>query len=97
MHKGGYLYILTNKTHKVLYTGVTNNLARRMEEHRAGLDTNSFTHRYNVTILVYFEEYGDIEVAIAREKQLKAGSRKKKIALINSLNPEWRDLSVEFM
>jgi putative endonuclease len=97
MQKGGYVYILTNKTHTVLYTGVTNNLSRRLEEHRGKLDKNSFTYRYNVTILDYFEEYDNIEDAIEREKQIKTGSRRKKIVLINSLNPEWRDLSVEFM
>jgi putative endonuclease len=93
MGKKYYTYILTNKNHTVLYTGVTNNLPRRVEEHRTGRNKTSFTHRYNVTILVYFEEYSNIIVAIAREKQIKAGSRQKKLDLINSINPEWKDLT----
>ena len=93
MHRTYYIYILTNKNHTVLYTGVSNNLARRVNEHQAGRNEKSFTHRYNVTKLVYFEEFSNILVAIAREKQIKAGSRQKKIDLINGLNPEWKDLS----
>jgi len=94
MLKKSFVYILTNKNHTVLYTGVTNNLQRRLKEHKESLDEGSFTHRYNVNILVYFEEFSNIVVAIAREKQIKAGSRQKKLDLINSLNPEWKDLSV---
>jgi putative endonuclease len=93
MSKKGYTYILSNKNHTVLYTGVTSNLPRRMEQHRNGIYKTSFTHRYNVIILVYFEEFKLIIDAIAREKQIKAGSRQKKIDLINGLNPEWKDLS----
>ncbi len=93
MSKKGYTYILTNKNHTVLYTGVTSNLPQRMEQHRTGKYKNSFSHRYNVTILVYFEETSSIVDAIAREKQIKAGSRQKKIDLINSINAEWKDLS----
>ena len=93
MAKKGYTYIITNKNHTVLYTGVTSNLPQRMEQHRSGKYKTSFSHRYSVTILVYFEEFRSIVDAIAREKQIKAGSRQKKIDLINGLNPEWKDLS----
>jgi putative endonuclease len=86
-----FVYILTNDRHTVLYTGVTNDLLRRIGEHRAKTFPG-FTRRYNVHKLVYFEEYGEVIDAIAREKQIKAGSRRKKIAWINSMNPEWRDL-----
>ena len=93
MHRKGFTYILTNRNHTVLYVGVTSNLPKRMHEHKTGKYKNSFTHRYNVTELVYFEEYSRIFDAIAREKQLKAGSRQKKLDLINSMNPEWKDLT----
>lgn len=86
-----FVYILTNKYNTVLYTGVTNNLMRRVWEHKEKLH-GGFTKKYNVNKLVYYEEYGDINEAIAREKQIKAGSRQKKIDLIKSLNSEWRDL-----
>lgn len=85
-------YIATNKNNTVLYTGVTNNLVRRMEEHKRKAYPKSFTARYNIEKLVWYENYTDIGEAIAREKQLKAGSRKKKIQLIVELNPEWKDL-----
>ena len=89
-----YVYILTNKNNQVLYTGVTNDLDRRVLEHR--LPTNhGFTGKYNVHKLVYYEEYNDVEEAIAREKQIKGGSRQKKIALINELNPKWEELFPE--
>jgi len=97
MERGGYIYILTNKNHSVLYTGVTSNLGNRLYEHRTGLYKNSFTFRYNVKELVYYEEFISIEEAIYREKQIKAGSRQKKLDLINGFNPEWKDLSVEFL
>lgn len=93
MERGTYIYILTNKNHTVLYTGVTSNLVNRLYEHRTGLYKNSFTNRYNVKKLVYFEDFTSIEEAIAREKQIKASSRQKKIDLINRFNPEWKDLS----
>jgi putative endonuclease len=96
MAKKGYAYILTNKNHTVLYVGVTSNLPKRIEEHRTGKYKKSFSHRYNMTELMYFEEFSSIVDAIAREKQLKAGSRQKKLDLINGLNPEWKDLSEEF-
>ncbi len=86
-----YVYILTNKINTVLYTGVTNNLIRRVYEHSNHL-VKGFSDRYNVTKLVYFEATESIESAIFREKQLKAGSRQKKIDLINSFNPNWEDL-----
>ena len=93
METGGYIYILTNKNNTVLYTGVTSNLTNRLYQHRTGHFTDSFTSRYNVTKLLYFEKFDHIEFAIAREKQLKADSRQKKINLINSFNPQWNDLS----
>ena len=86
-----YVYILTNKYNKVLYIGVTADLRKRIWEHREKL-VDGFTKRYNVTKLVYYEMFSDIRDAIAREKQIKAGSRQKKIDLIIRMNPEWRDL-----
>ena len=83
---------MTNYSNTVLYTGVTNDLIRRVAEHKDGTNLNSFTYRYNLKKLVYFESFHTIEEAIAREKQIKGGSRKKKENLINSLNPEWKDL-----
>jgi putative endonuclease len=85
------VYILTNKNNTVLYTGVTNDLRRRVSEHKMKL-IPGFTKQYNVDKLVYFEWFEDAPNAIAREKQIKAGSREKKIALIERSNPEWRDL-----
>ena len=82
---------MTNFKNTVLYTGVTDNLIRRVFEHKSGCDIKSFTFRYNITKLVYFESFHSIEEAIAREKQIKGGSRKKKEDLINSINPEWKD------
>ena len=89
------VYILTNSRHTVLYTGVTNNLERRLSEHKSKLGSR-FTKRYNVDQMVYYECGDDINTAIAREKQIKAGSRQDKINLINSINPQWKDLSKEF-
>jgi putative endonuclease len=94
MNKQYYVYILTNKYNKVLYTGVTNDLKRRVYEHKKGL-IKGFTAKYNVDKLVYYEATEDINAAILREKQIKAGSRKKKIDLIEGANPEWKDLSDE--
>ncbi len=96
MERGGYIYILTNKNNTVLYTGVTSNLSNRLFEHSTGFYEKSFTSKYNVTKLVYFEEFTSIEEAIAREKQIKAGSRQKKLDLINRFNPEWKDLTGAF-
>ena len=87
-----YVYILTNRTNRVLYTGVTNDLVRRMYEHRNHLDKNSFTDQYNIEKLVYFEVTSDPSVAIQREKQIKSWSRKKKDKLIESKNPNWQDI-----
>jgi putative endonuclease len=86
-----FVYILTNDRHTVLYTGITNDLLRRVGQHRAK-QVQGFTARYNVDRLVYFEEFSDANAAIAREKQIKAGSRKRKVALIDRMNPDWRDL-----
>ena len=82
---------MTNIHNTVLYTGVTNNLARRVYEHKNELG-GSFTKNYNIHKLVYYEVGDNIHFAIAREKQIKGGSRKKKIDLINNVNPEWKDL-----
>ena len=87
------VYILTNARRQVLYTGVTSNLPSRLAEHRAKADPRSFTARYNADILVYYETTPSILSAIAREKQIKAGSRANKVALIEAMNPEWKDLS----
>jgi putative endonuclease len=92
MERGGYIYILANKNNTVLYTGVTSNLKNRVFEHKEKFIKTSFTAKYNIDRLVYFETFRDIEEAIAREKQIKAGSRAKKEALINKSNPAWRDL-----
>jgi putative endonuclease len=89
--KFGYVYILTNHSDKVLYTGVTSNLVKRVYEHKDKM-VEGFTKKYNIDKLVYYEVFDDIESAIEREKQIKAGSRKKKIELIESVNPEYRDL-----
>ena len=75
-----------------MYTGVTRDLVRRVYEHKHHLDSNSFTAKYGVTKLVYFEQTTDVRAAIEREKQIKSWSRRKKNALVNSMNPEWTDL-----
>jgi len=85
------VYILTNAHHTVLYTGVTNNLIRRVLEHK-NKERSAFTKKYNVDKLVYFECGPDIDQAILKEKQIKAGSRQKKVDLITAFNPEWKDL-----
>ena len=86
-----YVYIMTNKINTVLYTGVTNDLNRRVNEHKQQL-INGFTKRYKITKLVYYEEFDTIEDAIKREKQIKGGSRQRKENLINNVNSEWKDL-----
>ncbi len=91
MDKQMYVYIMTNAYNKVLYTGVTSDLARRVYEHREGMG-DGFTSRYNVKKLVYYEVYADAYSAISREKQIKAGSRRRKVELIQRMNPEWKDL-----
>jgi len=89
--KVGCIYIMANKNNSVLYTGVTSDLKKRVWQHREKL-VEGFTKRYNVAKLVYYETCPNMTSAIAREKQLKGGSRQKKLDLVNSLNPEWRDL-----
>ncbi len=89
-----YVYIMTNKHNTVLYTGVTNDLERRTAEHKIRVHSG-FTSRYNIIKLVYYEVFGDIDAAIVREKQIKAGSRQKKIDLVNGMHPGWKDLSEE--
>ncbi len=91
MDKQYYVYILTNISHATLYTGVTNNLKRRVWEHREKL-VEGFTKKYRINKLVYYEIYNDIVHAIEREKQIKAGPRKKKLDLIRKFNQEWQDL-----
>lgn len=94
MSKEYYVYIMTNKS-RTLYTGVTNDLIRRVYEHKNKI-IKGFTSRYNITMLVFYETYSSIHLAIEREKQIKGWLRKKKIALIDSVNPEWNDLSEEW-
>ena len=87
-----YVYILANVNNRVIYTGVTNDLVRRVYEHKHHLDKNSFTARYNVDKLVYYEETSSSRAAIEREKQIKDWSRKKKNKLIENKNPNWQDI-----
>jgi len=91
-----YIYILTNKNKSVLYTGVTNNLKRRLLEHSNPKNNNSFTARYNIFYLLYYERFTYIDKAIAREKEIKGWSREKKEGLIKSCNPEWKFLNEYF-
>ena len=90
-----FVYILTNANNRVLYTGVTNNLQRRLYEHKNGL-VDGFTKTYNVHKLVYFDSTDDVSSAIAREKQIKGWTRAKKTALIEAMNPDWHDLSTDW-
>ncbi len=90
--KPGFVYILTNKNNTTLHVGVTSNLEKRLKQHRTDMNPKSFTSRYKLYKLVFFESYQMISDAIAREKQLKAGSRAKKIALIEKNNPNWHNL-----
>jgi putative endonuclease len=91
MDKSGYVYLLMNKTNSVIYTGVTSDLKKRIYEHREKL-IDGFTKKYNVTKLVYYEVFDDITNAISREKQIKGGSRQKKLDLAISMNPSFNDL-----
>ncbi len=91
MNRQYYVYIMTNRYNTVLYTGITNDLTRRVYEHKSGVG-GGFTSKYTITKLVYYEGTVDVRSAIAREKQIKAGSRKKKVDLVNAMNPQWRDL-----
>ncbi|MDD5043270.1 MAG: GIY-YIG nuclease family protein [Patescibacteria group bacterium] len=90
-HEYYFVYIMANKTNTTLYTGVTGNLPRRIYEHKEKI-TKGFTARYNINKLIYFEPFDSIEEAIKREKQIKGGSRQKKIELIEKDNPNWKDL-----
>lgn len=87
-----WTYLTSNRKNGVIYTGVTSELKYRIQSHKTKKYKNSFSARYNVDKLVYFEQYDSIITARAREKQIKAGSRAKKIKLIESMNPEWQDL-----
>ena len=95
MAKQGFVYILTNKNHTVLYIGVTSNLEQRVWQHRQKL-VKGFTQKYNCKKLIWYQQAAEIGSAIAREKQLKSWSRKKKVALIDELNPKWKDLSLDW-
>ena len=90
-----YIYILTNNTLKVLYTGVTHDLRKRIAEHKNAENLKSFTAKYKVNKLVYYEEFNEVSDAIAREKQIKAGSRANKVSLIESINPTWNEILLD--
>ena len=90
-----YVYIMSNKPNGSLYIGVTSNLEKRVYEHKLRINPKSHTYKYNLNKLVYYEIYDDISSAIQREKQLKSGSRQRKIDLIISVNPDWNDLIIE--
>ena len=94
--KSYFIYILTNKNHTVFYTGVTNDLVRRVYEHKSKL-IDGFTSRYNIKHLVYYEEFNDVKDALEREKQIKDYRREKKLALINRINPNMDDLYGKLM
>ncbi|MBL7685706.1 MAG: GIY-YIG nuclease family protein [Deltaproteobacteria bacterium] len=94
MSENYYIYIMTNSHNTVLYTGITSNLQKRVYEHQNKL-TKGFTERYNLHKLVYYEVASSPEIAIAREKNIKAGSRRKKIELIEQFNSDWKDLSLQ--
>jgi putative endonuclease len=94
VHENAYVYILTNKHNQVLYIGVTSDLTKRIWEHKSKL-VKGFTKKYNCEKLVFYQDCGGIEQAIVREKALKGGPRRRKVALIEAMNPEWRDLSME--
>jgi putative endonuclease len=97
VHKGRsyYVYLLTNWNNKVMYVGVTNDLERRIYEHKQKL-VKGFTEKYNVKKLVYFEVTEDVNAAITREKEIKKWRREKKNNLVNQVNPEWKDLSLKW-
>ena len=87
-----YVYILANATNVAIYTGVTNDLVRRVYKHKTHADPNSYTAKYNVNKLVYFEQTTDIRVALEREKQIKSWKRARKNALVETMNAQWEDL-----
>lgn len=93
MNKRWYVYILTNYTNSVLYTGITNDLGRRVEEHRTGIVVSSFSKRYRLYKLIWYQEFDHPDEAIRLEKTIKGWRREKKIALIKELNPNFQDLS----
>lgn len=95
--KPGFIYIVTNKNNTTLYIGVTSNLPNRILEHKEKRYENSFSARYNLDKLVYFEQFQMIGDAIGREKQLKGGNRATKLNLINNFNPDWKDLYEEIV
>ncbi|MHB2154790.1 GIY-YIG nuclease family protein [Calditrichota bacterium GD2] len=90
-----FVYIMTNWNNKIMYVGITNNLMRRVYEHKNKL-INGFTKKYNINKLVYYETFQDVRAAIEREKEIKKWRREKKNKLVNTKNPEWRDLSEDF-
>jgi putative endonuclease len=93
MKKDYYVYMMTNESNNVVYTGVTSNLAKRVYEHKNKL-VEGFTKKYKITKLVWYEQTGDPSSAILREKQIKGGSRRKKVILIDAMNPQWLDLQI---
>ena len=97
MVKGGSVYIITNSSHTTIYTGVTSELLYRIQDHRNKKYPKSFSAKYNLNKLVFYESFHSIEEAIAREKQIKSGSRGKKLKLINNFNPDWKDLYNEIV
>ncbi len=96
MEKKGFVYLLTNVNNNVIYAGVTSDLVKRVYEHKNGF-VDGFTKKYNAKKLVYYEGFESIVEAIAREKQIKGGSRKKKLKMIESVNPEFKDLYGEIL
>ncbi|GHS94579.1 excinuclease ABC subunit C [Bacteroidia bacterium] len=92
MEKGGYIYFMTNKNRTTIYIGVTNDLQRRIIEHRDHINKDSFSYKYNLEYCIYYEYHPSIHQAIDRETQLKKWSRKKKEMLVNRINPQWEDL-----
>ena len=92
-----FVYIMTNRSDGVLYTGVTNDLIRRVYEHKTHIDPKAFTTRYNIEKLVYYEQYSEPEYAIAREKQIKGWNRTRKNKYISEMNPDWKDLYEEII
>ena len=92
-----YVYILANATNVAIYTGVTNNLIRRVWEHKENVDPKSYTAKYHIHKLVYYEETTDVRIALEREKQIKDWNRKRKNQLVESMNPSWRDLYPEII
>lgn len=92
MKRGGCVYILTNRNKTVLYTGVTSDIIKRIHQHKTHFYKGSFSDRYNTEFLMYYKAYPYIEEAAKEEKRIKAGSRKSKEKLINSMNPDWNDL-----